>query len=130
MELIGKILPNLQVMTGWAYVDAQYKDSPSFVNGSAPINTPKHSANAWLNYKFDKGILTGLDVGAGIYFVGERPVDDYKQKYTNTENGHVNGTQPLEKNLFFHAAVYYGRCPNRIFLQNGLGLRGFFNNIF
>lgn len=92
VELIGKILPNLQVMTGWAYVDAQYKDSPSFVNGSAPINTPKHSANAWLNYRFNQGILEGLDVGAGIYYVGKRPVDDYKQTYSNAANGHVNGT--------------------------------------
>lgn len=97
VELIGKILPNLQVMTGWAYVDAQYKDSPSFVNGSAPINTPKHSANAWLNYRFNQGILEGLDVGAGIYYVGKRPVDDYKQTYSNAANGHVNGTLPGEK---------------------------------
>ncbi len=129
VELIGKILPNLQVMTGWAYVDAQYKDSPSFVNGSAPINTPKHSANAWLNYKFDKGILTGLDVGAGIYFVGERPVDDYKQKYTNTENGHVNGTQPGEKPFFMPQYTTVDAQIGYSF-KNGLGLRGFFNNIF
>lgn len=99
VELIGKILPNLQVMTGWAYVDAQYKDSPSFVNGSAPINTPKHSANAWLNYRFNQGILEGLDVGAGIYYVGKRPVDDYKQTYSNAANGHVNGTQPEKSHL-------------------------------
>ncbi|MBL1222088.1 TonB-dependent siderophore receptor [Chryseobacterium sp. L7] len=129
IELIGKILPNLQVMTGWAYVDAQYQDSPSFVNGSAPINTPKHSANAWLNYKFNEGALTGLDVGAGIYYVGNRPVDDYKQIYTNAENGHVNGTQPGERPFNMPEYTTVDAQIGYTF-KNGMGLRGFFNNIF
>ncbi|KPE50433.1 TonB-dependent siderophore receptor [Chryseobacterium indologenes] len=127
VELIGKILPNLQVMTGWAYVDAQYQDSPSFVNGSAPINTPKHSANGWLNYKFNTGMLSGLDVGAGIYYVGVRPVDDYKQKVVNT--GHVNGTQPDEKPFNMPQYTTVDAQIGYTF-KNGLGVRGFFNNIF
>lgn len=127
IELIGKILPNLQVMTGWAYVDAQYKDSPSFVSGSAPINTPKHSANAWLNYKFNEGALTGLDVGAGVYYVGTRPVDDYKLKAA--AGGHVNGTQPDEKPFNMPEYTTVDAQIGYSF-KNGLGLRGFFNNIF
>jgi iron complex outermembrane receptor protein len=31
-------------MSGWAYLDAQYEDSPAYVNGSAPMNSPKHTA--------------------------------------------------------------------------------------
>ncbi|SHE76444.1 TonB-dependent siderophore receptor [Chryseobacterium vrystaatense] len=127
IELIGKILPNLQVMTGWAYVDAQYKDSPSFVSGSAPINTPKHSANAWLNYKFNEGALTGLDVGAGVYYVGTRPVDDYKLKAV--AGGHVNGTQPDERPFNMPEYTTVDAQIGYSF-KNGLGLRGFFNNIF
>ncbi|AZB31010.1 TonB-dependent siderophore receptor [Chryseobacterium balustinum] len=128
VELIGKILPNLQIMTGWAYVDAQYQDSPSFVNGSAPINTPKHSANGWLNYKFNQGILDGLDIGAGIYYVGTRPVDDYKQKFTIAE-GHVNGTQPEEKPFNMPDYTTVDAQVGYKF-KNGLGLRVFLNNIF
>jgi iron complex outermembrane receptor protein len=129
VELIGKLLPNLQIMTGWAYVDAQYQDSPSFVNGSAPINTPKHSANGWLNYKFNQGVLEGLDVGAGIYYVGVRPVDDYKQTYTNAVGGHVNGTQPGEKPFNMPEYTTVDAQAGYAF-KNGLGLRVFFNNIF
>lgn len=129
VELIGKILPNLQIMTGWAYVDAQYQDSPSFVNGSAPINTPKHSANGWLNYKFNQGILDGLDIGAGIYYVGTRPVDDYKQDYFNSGTGHVNGTQPKEKPFNMPDYTTVDAQVGYKF-KNGLGLRVFFNNIF
>lgn len=128
VELIGKILPNLQIMTGWAYVDAQYQDSPSFVNGSAPINTPKHSANGWLNYKFNQGILDGLDIGAGIYYIGTRPVDDYKQKFIIAE-GHVNGTQPEEKPFNMPEYTTVDAQVGYKF-KNGLGLRVFFNNIF
>lgn len=128
VELIGKIFPNLQIMTGWAYVDAQYQDSPSFVNGSAPINTPKHSANGWLNYKFNQGILEGLDIGAGIYYVGTRPVDDYKQKFIIAE-GHVNGTQPEEKPFNMPEYTTVDAQVGYRF-KNGLGLRVFLNNIF
>ena len=128
VELIGKILPNLQIMTGWAYVDAQYQDSPSFVNGSAPINTPKNTGNAWLNYKFNSGVLDGLDVGAGIYYVGNRPVDDYKQEVI-IDNGHVNGTQPGERpfNMPNYTTV---DAQIGYTLKNGLGIRGFLNNVF
>lgn len=127
VELIGRILPNLQIMTGWAYLDAQYQDSPAYVNGSAPMNTPKHTANAWLNYKFKEGALAGLDLGAGIYYVGERPVDDYQQK--TIISSHVNSVTPglkpfmMKEYTTVDAQVGYT-------LNNGFGIRVFLNNIF
>lgn len=126
IELIGRILPNLQVMTGWAYVDAKYKDSPAFVEGSAPLNTPKHTANGWLNYKFNDGLLRGLDVGAGIYYVGERPVDDYTQKTFN--NGHdlsvTPGLKPFMMKEYTTVDAQIGYTYKKV------GIRAFFNNIF
>lgn len=127
VELIGRILPNLQVMSGWAYLDAQYQDSPAYMNGSAPMNAPKHTANGWLNYKFNKGTLSGLDVGAGIYYVGKRPVDEWTQKTFTA--GHLNSVKPGDKPFDMpeyttvDAQVGYS-------LKNGMGLRVFFNNIF
>ena len=127
VELIGRILTNLQVMTGWAYLDAQYHDSPAYVEGSAPMNAPKHTANGWLNYKFNQGLLSGLDVGAGVYYVGKRPVDEYTQK--TIMSGHANSVTPGTKPFLMpeyttvDAQVGYS-------LKNGIGLRVFFNNIF
>ncbi|SKB93667.1 iron complex outermembrane recepter protein [Soonwooa buanensis] len=127
VELIGRILPNLQVMSGWAYLDAQYQDSPSYVNGSAPMNAPKHTANAWLNYKFKGGILDKLDIGAGIYYVGKRPVDEWTQKTFTA--AHVNSVRPgvkpfdMPEYITVDAQVGYA-------LNNGIGVRVFFNNIF
>lgn len=127
VELIGRILPNLQIMSGWAYLDAQYEDSPAYVNGSAPMNSPKHTANAWLNYKFNQGILDGLDVGAGIYYVGKRPVDEWTQKTFTA--GHVNsvkaGDRPFDMPEYTTVDAQVGYA-----LKNGVGVRVFFNNIF
>lgn len=126
VELIGRILPNLQIMSGWALLNAKYQDSPSYVNGSSPMNAPKHTANAWLNYKFE-GALRGLDIGAGVYYVGERPVDEWTQKSFTA--GHVNSVQPGEKPFMMKeyttvdAQIGYN-------LNNKYNLRVFFNNIF
>uniref|UniRef100_UPI0039A49D70 TonB-dependent siderophore receptor n=1 Tax=Ornithobacterium rhinotracheale TaxID=28251 RepID=UPI0039A49D70 len=80
LELIGRILPNLEIMGGYSYLDAQYKNSTRFVNGSAPNNTPHNVANFWTNYTFNQGVLNGLSVGAGVYYLGDRPYNDYTRK--------------------------------------------------
>ncbi len=80
VELTGKILPNLEVVTGYAYINAQFKDHTTFVPGSAPNNTPKHTFNAYANYTFDRSSkLKGLNIGAGVYYLGERPYNDWTQ---------------------------------------------------
>lgn len=44
------------------------------------MNTPKHTANGWIQYRFDKGVLKRLSAGIGVYFVGKRPVNDFAIK--------------------------------------------------
>ena len=127
VELIGRILPNLQVMTGYAYLDAQYQNSPAYVDGSAPMNSPHHTANGWLNYKFNTGVLNGLDFGAGIYYVGERPVDEFTQK--TIISGHANSVTPGLRPFDMPAYTTVDAQAGYTF-TNGLGLRVFVNNIF
>ncbi len=127
VELIGRILPNLQVMAGWAYIDAQYHDSPAFVEGSAPLNTPKNTANAWINYKFSEGILNGFDLGAGVYYVGERPVDDFTKKTFN--NGHELAVKPGVQPFMMQEYTTVDAQAGYTF-SSGLGVRVFLNNIF
>lgn len=76
VELSGRILDNLEVITGYSYIDAQYKEHTSYVFGSSPLNTPKHTFNAYANYSFTES-LEGLSLGAGVYFTGERPINDW-----------------------------------------------------
>ncbi|MFD1628287.1 TonB-dependent siderophore receptor [Pseudopedobacter beijingensis] len=93
-ELNGRILENLQVMLGYAYLDAQYQNSPSYVNGSAPMNAPKHTANGWINYAFNDATLNGLSLGFGVYYVGERPVNEFS--LSPDGHGTPTGVKPFD----------------------------------
>lgn len=90
VELIGRVLPNLQIIGGYSYLDAKYKDHVDYYYSSSPINTPKHTANFWARYAFNNS-LDGLSLAAGAYFLDERPHNVWSRKYT-----HV-GVQPNTK---------------------------------
>ncbi|GGW73461.1 iron complex outermembrane receptor protein [Winogradskyella epiphytica] len=93
VELSGRLLDNLEVITGYSYIDAQYKEHTSYVYGSAPLNTPKHTFNAYANYSF-KEKLDGLSLGAGVYFTGERPINDWSSGAI-THEGIVPNQKPF-----------------------------------
>lgn len=88
VEVVGNLVRGLDVVLGYALLDAKYGNSPAYMDGSAPMNAPKHTANGWLYYTFNKTALKGLSLGVGAYYVGERPVNDYTKKTTH------NNTQP------------------------------------
>ncbi len=88
-EITGRPIPELDIIAGYAYIDAKYKDHTSFYFNSAPLNTPKHTYNFYANYEIRRGTLQGLSAGAGIYHVGERPVNDWSRVVDA-----VHGTQP------------------------------------
>ncbi|KFB00777.1 TonB-dependent receptor [Mangrovimonas yunxiaonensis] len=94
VELTGRILDNLEVITGYSYIDAQYKAHTAYVYGSSPLNTPKHTANAYANYQF-KGALEGLSLGAGAYYTGERPINDWSSGAV-THQGIVPNQKPFQ----------------------------------
>lgn len=122
VDVTGKITNNLQVMLGYAYLDAQYKDSPVYAEGSAPMNAPKHTANGWINYQFD-GSLKGLSIGGGVYFVGARPVNEYSLT-PDAAHGTMAGVKPFDMPDYttFNAQVSY--------TYKGATLRVFANNMF
>ena len=80
IEVSGQPTKDLQVMAGYAYTHAYYESSPAYMDGSAPMNTPKHTTNAWVRYRFSKSVVKGLSLGAGVYYVGKRPVNEYTKK--------------------------------------------------
>ena len=94
VELTGRPLQNLEVIAGYSYIDAQYKDHTSFVYGSAPLNTPKHTFNTYANYSFSKH-LEGLSLGGGVYHTGERPVNDWSAGAV-THQGIVPNQKPFD----------------------------------
>ncbi|HML65106.1 MAG TPA: TonB-dependent siderophore receptor, partial [Dysgonomonas sp.] len=120
VELNGRILSNLQVMLGYAYLNARYDDSPSYVNGSAPMNAPKHTANGWVYYTVDRGPVKGLSLGLGAYYVGKRPVNEFSTQY----DGHTYnpGVKPFDMPAYTtvnaQVAYTYKKVTARVFFNN------------
>lgn len=121
IELSGRILENLEVITGYSYIDAQYKEHTSFVYGSAPLNTPSHTFNTYVNYSFNNA-LKGLSVGAGAYYTGKRPINDWSAGAV-THEGIVPNQKPFEVDAYtlVNAQVAYRFNDNwnfRVLLNN------------
>ena len=113
-------MPNLQVMLGYAYLDAKYEKSPSYVDGSAPMNAPKHTANGWIYYTVDRSALKGLSIGLGTYYVGKRPVNEYSLRPDG--HGSPTGTEPFDMPAYttvnVQVAYTYQRVTARFFANN------------
>ncbi len=94
VELTGRVLENLELIAGYALTDAKYKEHASFYYNSAPLNTPKHTANLWANYFVEDGLFRGISFGAGAYYVGRRPINDWAR--TVTHQGIEPGQKPFD----------------------------------
>jgi iron complex outermembrane receptor protein len=124
LEVTGKILPNLSLIAGYSYLDSRYEDSPSFVDGSRPMNAPRNTANGWAQYLFDKGTLKNLSLGLGVYYVGSRPVNEWSTKTSSDGHGTEPGTKPFLMREYTTVNAQAG------YTYKDIGLRVFFNNIF
>jgi len=134
-ELNGRVLENLTVMLGYAYLDARYKKSPSYVDGSAPMNAPEHTANGWIQYVVNQGALRNLSLSAGIYYVGKRPVNEYSTAY----DGHTYnpGVKPFDMPAYTTINAQMGykakKWEGRVFfnnIANKVGLNSYFRGGF
>ncbi|WP_430613582.1 TonB-dependent siderophore receptor [Flavobacterium sp. JP2137] len=131
VDITGKITNDLQVMLGYAYLDAQYKNSPSYVDGSAPMNAPNHTVNAWANYQVSQGALKGLSVGFGAYYVGDRPVNEYSM--VTDQHGTTPGIKPFDMPSYLtlnaQVSYTYKNATIRVFgnnLADQLGYTSYF----
>lgn len=123
VEFTGRLLENLELIAGYSYIDAQYKDHTSFVYGSAPLNTPKHTFNFYANYGF-KNALEGLHIGAGVYYTGDRPINDWSSGAI-THEGIVPNQKPFNVDAYTEVNAQVGYHVNE-----NWNLRFIANNIF
>lgn len=123
LELTGKILKNMDAVLGYSYLDAGYHDSPYYHEDSKPMNTANHMANGWFNYTFFEGFLRNLSLGAGVYYVGERPFAEYTYQVLPGHNVQPN-TKPFIADSYTTFNLQAGYRVNKV------QLRLFYNNIF
>ncbi|SEB36405.1 iron complex outermembrane recepter protein [Tenacibaculum sp. MAR_2009_124] len=122
VELIGRLLPNLEVIGGYSYLNAKYKDHASYYYNSSPLNTPKHTANFWARYNFEN-YLEGLSLAAGAYYLGERPHNVWSRNYTHT--GVEPGVKPFDLKAYTTVNLQASYKFNKNFSIDVFG-----NNVF
>ncbi|WP_164675018.1 TonB-dependent receptor [Anditalea andensis] len=71
-EIIGNILPNLQVNVAYAYIDARIIEDVDALMGLRKENTPTNNFSLWGRYDFVHPSVQGLGFGFGANHVGEK----------------------------------------------------------
>lgn len=73
----GEILPGWNIFAGYAYNDSRITQSniPGEV-GNRFQRTSPNALSLWTTYELQEGSLQGLGLGLGVFYVGERPVDN------------------------------------------------------
>lgn len=103
MDVVGYILPNLNMVLTYAYNDAILKNAQggtdSLYNNQQKPNAPKHQGSLWAKYQVLGGKLKGLGVGGGAYYVGHRTFGFQGQKNILPSSG--------PSYMLINAAVYY-----------------------
>ena len=103
-DVVGEPLPGLRLIAGYAYTDSIVTEGTPDVEGNQLINTPNHRANLWAVYEIQSGALEGLGLGAGLFFVGDRPRDP-------------QNTFTIPSYLLTNAVAYYRRDNWRVQLN-------------
>lgn len=96
LDVAGEILPGWNLITSYAYTDAEVTEASFFAEGNRPDNVAEHSGSIWTTYEIQQGNLQGLGFGLGLFVVGDRP-GDFENTYTLP--GYVRAD----------AAIYYRR---------------------
>lgn len=73
VDIKGQIVRGLDVIVNYAFTDAKVsKDSKAENVGNQVPGSSRHVQNTWLNYRLDKGKLTGLGISLGYQYQVKR----------------------------------------------------------
>lgn len=66
------LTPSVNVMVSYAFTDNKITESQDLsVLNKHPVQVPKHSGSAWVDYRFHSPYLEGALVGVGVRYLGE-----------------------------------------------------------
>ncbi len=73
VDIRGQIVRGLDVIINYAYTEAKVtKDTDKEVIGTQVAGSSRHIQNAWLNYRMDRGALTGFGISVGYQYQVKR----------------------------------------------------------
>ncbi len=71
LDILGRVTDKLSVISAYAYTDTEILEDISGRKGNRLNNVPRHAGSVWATYD----LTEQFSVGAGVYAVGEREVD-------------------------------------------------------
>jgi len=75
-----EVTPNINFFAGYTYLDNKVLEDTRN-KGKGLTQVPKHSASAWLDYRFNEGGWEGLKIGGGVRYLGSTygdPTNSFK----------------------------------------------------
>ena len=72
LDIIGEILPGWNIITNYAFTDADITEDEAGLEGNRLPDAPEHNFNLWTTYDLQGGPLEGLGFGLGFNYVSER----------------------------------------------------------
>ncbi|MHC5310582.1 TonB-dependent siderophore receptor [Myroides sp. LJL116] len=104
VDIRGQFTKELQIMANYTYNKTKIKNSSDPSEDSQLLaGAPKNSASLWVKYVLSHSALKGLGVGAGVYYVDKRRLNDSFEK--DAQGQTVWGYLPSYTTA--NAAVYY-----------------------
>ncbi|MEM9451787.1 MAG: TonB-dependent siderophore receptor [Cyanobacteria bacterium P01_E01_bin.6] len=76
LDVTGEILPGWNIITNYAFTDADITEDNSGIEGNRIAGVPEHNFNLWTTYDIQTGPLKGLGFGLGANVVSDRFGDD------------------------------------------------------
>ena len=71
-SLAANINENLSLIASYAYTNREVKkNNDTSLIGKTPWGIPRHQGSFWAKYTWTKGILDGLNIGAGVRYIGK-----------------------------------------------------------
>ena len=75
LDVAGELAPGWRIIASLAYLDAEVTKDNALPVGNRLINAPKWSGSLWTTYAFQGNPLRGLEIGGGVFVVGNRKAD-------------------------------------------------------
>ncbi|MEH6304328.1 TonB-dependent receptor [Olivibacter sp. CPCC 100613] len=92
LDISGELFRGLNVNMNYALTDSKItKSTDETVIGNITPNTAKHTANAWVNYRIQKGLLRGFGLMGSVQTMFDRAIGTTKEanfkNYVRTDGG-------------------------------------------
>ncbi|QND50607.1 TonB-dependent siderophore receptor (plasmid) [Phyllobacterium sp. 628] len=118
LESVVNLFHGVSLTGSYTYLDAEITSSNTVgEQGNRPSLVPEHQASLWAKYNFDTGLLQGLNVGAGVRYVGSSFGDNANKinigAYTLVDaelSYEKNGWKGSLKASNLFDKSYYGNC--------------------